>query len=519
MSEYKFHTTVEPKKLTQLFTICGTGWAREGQTAEEFGRIHSKKLVDFILSGRTGRAFYTENAKGEIGSLCVVTQHPGFYKEADKSITKVPDPASLGVHSATGLRVSFVFTNPKFRGQGLMQRVVSKAIAYVEDDIIKKELAKASDKPDSLKLLATENGIPDKTLLAYYLGRKYVWYLYSGIKDTYKQFGFKSYPQEGYKVPALLADSEAGKFVEELASGTRSGGKTLRFLHLDNQSDRELVSYILQTRELDTMTELQKGVFHLELSGQRRLLLSLSNIAAVLLSAKLGSSNELAGLASKAQSSSSVTDNLGKLNVEEKSGAPVHLQSLILELAVLKFALKPELSNFANSDVELFHKTKICGAVLTNELQLKTWYILWRGLFGDNTLFVNGLGELSTDPMGGRRRLSFTGVNEMGGHNFQDLELLLAAAAIRSKLDYKGQDVHVTINDLPSTVPLPVLHDFFSQYLNRSDSGLGDNGEGVRAAYVKDYADFHLLPMVRRFGNSSPDFELDWVGLSMLTWG
>lgn len=549
MSDYKFQTTVEPKKLAQLFEVAGSEWSGP-VSAAEFGQIELKRLVDYILSGRAGRAFYLEARDGRIGAIAVVKQTKALYKEPLRAgVASVPDLGSFGVRHITGLQLGYVFTAPEVRGKGLMDKLVRRAVAYTEDDLVKKELAKLSDKKDLFRLMVTTDGKVDSALASHYLRKKYVWYLYLAVGAApYARFGFKPYPLEGYRIPLALAESDTQAYVEKLlGEGTAHSGKKLRLLDGARQLDMDLVALILLGRELDLLTEMNKNISHLELFGGQRSSSSLTNVAHALSAARSASHREL----------SAISELLDKTQLElpekPEKPEPEHPQGLrrklsVQHLAVPKVALVPDLSALQahfplnelfgeRSNADAAKYARFHGAVLTNELQQKSFYVLWV-LLKWGEFYIVGMGELKldlfgavadptglTNPVGRRRGLSFTGLNEMGGLNFQDLDLLLNAAVyVAKRRQHSGTPaVYATINDLPATVPAPVLHDFFLNYLPRNSpvavKGDAHADAGNTVEFVEDFASRGMLPMMRQFGSESAAFDLDWVGSSMLTWG
>lgn len=543
MSDFRLKTTVDPKVLHQVFLVCGSEWGQPDP--EGFATFQAKQLVDAILKGRAAKAFYLESKDGEIASVCVVTQHKAFYKDGAAGGIGVPDPASFGVSPATALRLSFVFTLAKFRGLKLMEKLVRKAIAVTEEEVLKKELEKLSDKKGSFRSMVTDlEGRVDEQLATYYLGKKYVWYLYSAIKTAYSKFGFKAYPVDGYIVPLAVLDSEAAEAVKKLLGGKGTDasvpGKKLTLLDGSKQQDVHLISLILQLKELELLTDLNKTLFHLELAGGRRSLSSLTNVQTALSLTRLGSQNEL----------SAVAEKFGGAQIDPTSPkqSGVKKKSSVQNLAMPKFFLQPEEANLRKQHASDVPRTKkqggeeyyghIKGAILTNELQQKSYYVLWSQIM-DGKLFIVGLGELKVDPFGvlsdptrvedqfGRRRSSFTGLNDLGGFNFLDLELLVSTAVlVGKKRSPELERIYVTSQGLPDTVPAEVLYDFFINYLPRTVPNVvkkEDDGakESNTVEYVEDFAgDQHLLPMAKRFGIESPEFELDWIASgSLITWG
>lgn len=532
MSDYKFQTTIDPKKLTELFAVCGTEWGGV-LSPEQFGQNECKKFVEFILSGKVGRAYYLETKGGEIAAIALISQRKGLYKDVSRSNGySIPDPSGFGVNSITGIRLGHVFTNKAYRGKGLMQRLVKKVIEHTEEEILKRELAKSDSKKDSFKQMVTSDGKVDKLLANYYLSKRYVWYLYSAIGSAYKRFGFKEYPVDGYKIPFSLATGETHGLLAKMISGAAPEhvvGKKIRFLDGKSQQDLDLIEFILQGRELDLLSELSKTQFHLELTGTLKLSSSLTNIQSALSVQKLGSSNELSAISEQLDST--------KISPLTPDGATKR-RLLVQHFHIPKFALKMDIGNLmhnytneslvASKDPESAPYGDLRGAILTNELQQKTFYILWTEIMGDEFQIV-GLGELKADLFGaladpagftnavGRRRgSSFTGLNEMGGFNFQDLDILVNAAVyVAQKRKNLRKVVYVTSNDLPLTIPAPVLHDFFMNYLTSHEAQADQTVE-----YIENFLDeCKMLPMLKAYGSSSPEFDLDWTGSSMVSWG
>lgn len=513
MSDYKVLSTIDPKTLVRVFTVPGSEWSGP-QTPQEFGQTQSQHFVKHILSGRAGKAFYLENKEGEIVSVCCVTQHPAFFRETSVGGFKVPQNSAIGINNITAVRLSFVFTLKPYRGKGLVTRLVKKAIAATEADIIAKE----SSKEEFLKL-ATENGKVDPQLAAHHLSKKYVWFLYSGIGAAYAKFGFKGYPVDGYKVPFSVSQGETHELVERLLAKEKVVGKRLHLLDGENASDSGLVEFILQARELELLTELNTMQVHPELRGGRRLLLLLTNISTQLEMHKLGSTNELGLIAEKLS-----TTTLGE---RRASGLVPH--------PMPKFALKPDRAELerryqgevvrsrTHGSAENAEFGRIRGAILTNEQQQKSLYVLFSVLKAGDVHII-GMGELQADPFGvladptgltsplsSRRGSAFSGAYEMGGYNFQDLDILLHTAVYVAKKKLVGAHfVNATLHDLPTTIPGPVLHDFFLKYVP-------SKANGVEVEHVPDFATEGILPMLRPFGGIKQD--IDWVGNGMLTWG
>lgn len=555
MSDYKFQSTVEPKKLAELYAVTGTEWG-DPFTPQEYGKLEANFLVKWILSGKAGRGFYLENKSGEMVASAVVTQHKALVKEPERgAIAGVPDPLAFGVKPATGLRVEHVFTHKDHRGKGLMARLLLRAIEYTEDEILKKELAKSPDTKDSLKLMVTTNGSVDKTLASYYLGKKYFWYLYSAIGEAYSRFGFKAFRLDGYVVPFSLQNTHTYKLVEQALQSEASHvdvGKKIRFLNGTNKLDRDLLELIFQGKELDLLTDLNKGNFHSELGGDQRSQSSLTNIATILSQTKLGSTNELSAIAERL-----IDLNGGGGVAESGEGGVLRNSSVgrsgrrklsIHSFAVTRMGIKPELTNLERfykeeeaiaakaGTPENIHFSNLKGAILTNELQQKSFYILWTTI--QNKQFViMSMGELNldlfgaladpsgfTNPLGRRRSSSFNGMHDVGSINFQDMALLINTAVyVANHRTGLEPGATVCVNDLPLNVPTVVLHDFFMNYLGKDEYEGGDASPHEATAsvsYVKDFGvERRVLPSLKRYGNNSDNFDLDWTANSLTSWG
>ncbi|GEQ67428.1 hypothetical protein JCM33374_g1093 [Metschnikowia sp. JCM 33374] len=573
-SEYRLETSVEPKNLKRVIALAGTEWSGK-LTPEEFAEIHSKQLVDFILKGNPGRAFYFESKSGDILATCIITQHKALYKEAGVStIGTMPDPSSFGVNNITAIRLSYVFVAKEARGKGLMGSLIPQAIEYTEAEILKKELAKSSDKKDSFRSMVQDGNSIDQTLVRHYLGKKYVWYLYSAIDSAYAKFGFKAYPLEGYKLDWRLSSGEMNSLVKKLLSsdGSKEIGKKLRLLDGTKASDRQLIDQIIQGKSLEILTDLNKNVYHSELQGDSHSSSSFTSLSSALSASRRGSARDLSFAAEKDSSSgskqeaSSATVEFNEVcfgssgksasvgSITDAAEIQQRRKSSILSLGCPKFAILPEVSeldrNFAGTK-ETAEKvgtevnrnySSVYGAILTNELQKKSFYILWMLIKGIDFTIV-AMGELRfdlfgmmADPLGtssapGRRRSSsFTGINDMGGFNFQDLDLLVSTAvhvAHNTALFPEAGSVFVNLNDLPTTIPKPVLHDFFLNYLPKAydprDANTTPDEPSEEQArlvtYMKNFSDNQVLPMLRKYGSNDGNFELDWVANSLITWG
>lgn len=535
-SEFKLYSTDDPKVLRELFNVPGTEWAKD-INQEQFSEIETDLFVKAGEYGMKPEAFYiAEKKTGKIVATTTVRRTKGFFKDVDRTggISSIPDPGSIGLQNVTFLLIGFVFTLKEYRNRGLAQILINNVIELVENQIINEHLNKSDpNKPDSFKNMVTNNGQFDRKLASYYLGKKYFWYLYSGADYFYQKFGFKGYPLKYYSIPLSHISEEDELVVNNLLDkgfDESNVGKKLRLLHGSDEKDRELISLILQGVELDIMTELNQNIFHLDLSGGRRSSSSLTHLSDVLAMSKLGSFNDLGSISEKV--------------VSEEDKNP-RRKSSVLKMAVPKVSLKPGIGNLdLNFKFEDYCAEKctgnkekavkfndIKGAIFTNELQQKSYYILWSTLM-QTSLFILGMGELKfvipseshhPTPVAAPRRRgsSFSGINELGGHNFQDLDMLINVACwVAKNREIKElKSVYFPSNDLPNTIPSTVLHDFFLNYLPKKfesrETEKDSNEEKVK--YISS-DNIKLLPMLRKFGNSSHEFELDWVNNSMRDW-
>ncbi|KAI3404157.2 hypothetical protein KGF56_003057 [Candida oxycetoniae] len=559
-SKFQFKSTQDPEKIKELFSLCGTQWGGP-LTPEEFGTLHAETLLQYRKDGGKIIPFYIEDSTSKVVVACTIIKFlKALYKPADKSslISSTPDPASFGVRNITAILVSYVFTHKDYRKQGLAESCISQAIAATEDEIIKEKLASSNDADiDNFKKMTLDDytGQIDKSLATYYLGKEYIWILYSGVNTYYRRFGFKSYPLDFYQIPVpiltegqesliehLIKDAETGK---QASPDTKSHqvGKRIKLLNWDNKEDRGLIDYILQTKELAMLSELNKLVFHTDLQSDHRSHTSLTNMSSILAMSKPGSvSGGGAGELSAIEENSgggTQENHINKPSGDDQSTR----KSLALNQTVSKFSIKPCFDDYktkviAAQGVAKTEKSKehckIQGVILTNDLQRKSYYVLWNVLKGE--FFITGMGEISYEnvlPGTFRRRgSSFTGLNDLGGFNFQDLDILISAAVYNAKnRSSVFKEVFVATTDLPSEVPDPVLYDFFLNYLPMSSYASEEHRlkkEDERAkGEEKNKVEFIIngaervgvLPMVRQFGNASPEFELDWLENGMWCWG
>lgn len=542
--QIKFHATQDPEKLLELYTLCGTEWSGV-LTADEFGKVELEKHLESNKNGELIEGFYLEDVEsGKIIATSTVKRVKAFYKEADRSsaISSIPDPSLIGVKNVKGLILGYVFTDKNYRHKGFGDSIVKKAISFTEEEIIKEHLDKADkSKNDSFDKMVLTDGVLDQQLANYYLSKQYFWVLNSSIGKYYEKFGFKSYPLDFYKIPTSVLSREDEILVNSLINSSavtanpNHVGKKLKVLRGSSKQDRDLITFILQGKELEILTELNKLIFHSELSGNHKSSSSLTNVTNVLSMSKLGSSNELASITEL----SSKPD--GSIAQDTRRKSSIH------HMTVPKFSLKPSETSLSGiyqneeaSAKKALNKQKaidftdIKGAIFTNELQQKNYYILWTS-FPSNSLFVIGMGELKFDLIGAfsnpesaaigdvsllsrRRGSSFTGLNELGGFNFQDLNVLLhTAVVVGSDRQLSNLSaIYVSVNNLPSNIPTPMLHDYFLNYLpqtfenvySHDDSNAPDH---QKIEFVNDAAEsLKILPMLRKFGSNKHEFDLDW---------
>lgn len=534
----KFGVTNEADKLAQLYGLCGTEWSGR-LTAQEFGELGAELHIELNEAGLPAKGFFLEDVEtGKVVASTTVKRGKGFYKEVERSnaINSTPDPAVFGVKHVNTLLVGYVFTDKLYRGQGLASQLIRKAIDYTEEEIIQEHLAKSDDaKNDSFKNMVLTDGQVDRQLANYYLSKEYFWYLYSAVGDFYQKFGFKGYALDVYKIPSSILTTENEELIESLldSSSPHSVGKLLKLLKRSVKQDRDLISYLLQGKELEILTELNKLLFHSELSGGHKSSSSLTNMSNILSMSKLGSSNELS--------------SINESNSQPLTQARERRRSSIQQVTVPKFAMKPSYSNLHHiyrleesqaakiGDAKAVEFNDIKGAIFTNELQQKNYYILWAAL-PINKLYIIGMGEMKFDlfgavqtPEGGRRRRgsSFTGLNELGGFNFQDLNILLHTAVYVAKYRQTTSDsaIYVSANDLPSHIPSPVLHDYILNYLPQTfhDVHSQDDPEAPEETKVEFITDspksLIIYPMLKKFGSFNHEFDLDWYDNGLWSWG
>ncbi|KAG7194762.1 uncharacterized protein KQ657_004442 [Scheffersomyces spartinae] len=541
------------EELIQVFSVSKDEWGK-AMTPQGYLHHYTLEFERQREEGKNIKAFYIKDIEsGVIVASCIVNPKPGFFKEADRSqaIASIPDPTSFGVKNVTGLHVEMVFVNKDYRGKGLGEAVVERSIEYVEKSLIDKEL-EASDvnAVDSFANMVKDSlGKVDSVLANYYLSKKYIWHLYSGVGDTfYSRFGFKKYPIPLYLMPFdsftfmnetldfLLKDSNKGQ-----QSFPVVPGKLLQLLEAGNPQHQRIIESIYQSKELEIMMELNKTTFHLQLSGLLNSSSSLTNMNNILSYSKthggFGSSAAISEMA--------VFEDIEERSDTDSQTPTLRRKSSVMHSAVSKFAMKPDYLQFCNfakgdtiigrlkSELETLDEKKadtkswnIQGAILTNELQRKSYYIIWQCLLGGSVFFILSMGEVSGDITGNgalsvlpfpnrRRGSSFTGLNDLGGINFQDLDILLSAAArvanLRQPLYSKA--FFVSPNDLPTDIPVTVVHDYFMNYLSSKRT---ESSKPIE--FHEDASKLCVLPMLKRFGDTSPTFDLDWIYSGMWSW-
>ncbi|EGV64764.1 hypothetical protein PSN45_005110 [Yamadazyma tenuis] len=533
MSEqFKFRRAETPEKIKQVCELAQE-WFLTSMTPENAGSI---MLESISMRKDITQVYYLEHTKTNKPVCMVQVSHRGAYYSDSPTASgpsSAPNPDTFGVKPATALMIGFVFTAQAYRKLGLANRLISAVIEYVEKELIKENISKSDkSKPDSFASMVMNNGQLDLNLANYYLGKKYAWVLYSAVGNFYERFGFKAFPVDLFKVPTSVLTDSQQRLLEALMDSSpeaKARGKHLRYLDSSKPQDRDLVSFIMQNKELEILTELNKSTFHSELTGGRKSSSSLTNITDTLAMSKLASQTEM----------TSISETAGATPVAQR-------KSSVTVLSSAKFAMKPDvdiykatnfLSNSRLASTEGFtaeneRYNHIEGAIFTNELQQKSYFILWSTLIAQ--FVVVGVGELqfnmfgpTTDPLGKRsdqrrRGSSFSGLNDLGGYNFQDLDILFSAACSVAKkraLEDKNS-IYVAINDLPNTIPAPMLSDYFLHYLPKTHLGADSDKSLAPENQVELYAsNKFVLPMLRRFGKESAEFDLDWVANGMLSWG
>lgn len=556
-SNIEFKVTEDPEIIRKLYLLCGIGWSGK-LTPEKFADGLTKTHNEYIKNGGKIDSYYLEDTNtGKIIATTLVKHSKAFYKPADKSsaISSIPDPSLFGVKNATGLIITFVFVHPDYRKKGLANLCVTKAIEATEDAILKEKLESSDDSViDNFKKMSIFDGSEevDRQLANYYLSKEYIWLLYSGVNTYYERFGFKPYPLDIYEIPESLLTNETEKILDKLIETLEQDktgehpqhtGKKLKFLLADNDADQEVIQFILQNKELNIVTEINKLLFHLELQSDRKSTTSLTNMSNILAMSKLGSNTALSSITE----SSIVNESHSPDSPASSSGTGLsRRRSSVHNQTTPKFSLKPsyldykwnttlEKNFYENANETIKKYINIQGAIITNELQQRSYYILWSNL--KNAFFIIGMGEIQfqgnpniTGNNGGHRRRSssLSGLNELGGFNFQDLEILIYTAIKVAKNRIPGiEKIYVSVNDLPEEIPDPVMFDFFTNYLPATSlsQNLGDenssNNEKFKVTLNTDAAngELRVLPMVKKFGSTKRDFELDWESNGMWSWG
>ena len=576
--KFKFKKADDLNKVEEIFQLCGTQWGGP-LTPKEFGKVFTNSIKNFKDSGNKVMPYYVEDStNGKLVACTIVKFIKALYKPADKSslISSVPDPQSFGVKNVTALHVSFVFTSKEYRKQGLAEFCVSKAIATTEEEIIADNVNDSVDShAENFKKMTLDDptGTVDRGLANYYLGKQYIWVLYSGVNTYYERFGFKSYPLDYYKIPVTSVTEGQDELLNHLLQDeqhlrqtqpeTKSYqvGKRLRLLDWENKNDQSLIQLIFQAKELGLLSEMSKLVFHTELQSSHRSSSSLTNLNSILGMKPIGSGTGLSSIAEAASAANSgkgfglvlalglalgMALGLGpglsaSLHPNDQSGS--RRKSSAFNQTVSKFAIKPSFDNYkekilASLEIGAFcnggKEYSIQGAVLTNDLQQRSYYILWTILKGE--FFITGMGEVPYEGLSQgtsrRRGSSFTGLNDLGGFNFQDLDLLVCAAVQNAKQrGSQFENVYVATTDLPSDIPDEVLHDFFLNYLpfssyasdehkerKQEQRNKGEEKNGIEL--IVNGADaVGVLPMIRQFGSTLKEFDLDWLENGMWCWG
>lgn len=529
--QFKLKLAQSDDKIKSVLGLVSEGFTPQ-LTKEQSGSMMLQSLKE--AKDEKSQVFYLEQkSTGNPACIAQIVHTPGFYKDADKSgggISSTPNPELFGVKHVTMLRLTSVVTANAFRNLGLANKLIVEAMKYIEEEIFKTELENSNPKKQNnfKDMVTADNGKVDHALAKYYLGKKYFWVLYSGVGKYYERFGFKGFPIEAYKIPTSIVDHQ--KATLDTLLGTSGNdpmamGKKLKLLDYTNAQDRDLVSFVLQGKELEILTELNKLIFHSELSGGRKSSSSLTNMTELLGMTKITSENDLTSVSEAPKSSGqkpSVSSGRRKSSIHHHNVPKVAVKPTMDLIQSRAFFHK---GKFQNSDLEKFDNIE--GAIFTNDLQQKSHYILWANLSGHFVIIA--VGELQfnmfgamADPLGKgghkpRRGSSFTGLNELGGYNFQDLDILFSVAclACQNRSGDKKSSVYVAVNDLPNSIPAPMLNDYFLNYLPKAfDSVEASDSENVekRVEFIANASDtLEILPMIRRYGQDSPNFELDWV--------
>ncbi|CAI5759875.1 unnamed protein product [Candida verbasci] len=529
-ANFEFKSTINDSNIiSQVYLLCGSQWSGP-LGADNFSKICTSNHLNYLEQGGISETFcIIEKSSNKVIASTIIKHQKSLFKPADKShaISSVPDPSSFGIKHITSLLVSFVFVDEKYRSKGLARQVVSKAIESTESNIIKKHLDLGDDNFKKMCIDET-TGHVDPQLANYYLSKEYVWYLYSGVNTYYERFGFKSYPLDFYKIPTGLLSEGQEDIIKQLVENPDSHhGKHLKLLLSDNEEDLNIIKFILQTKELEILTELNKLLFHSDLQSDRRSSTSLTNMSTILSMSRLGSNHALSSITESNQPN--IQGNARKSSAQNQT--------------ISKFSIKPDFLHYQWNSImengmagsETAKKfSNIKGAILTNDLQQKSHYILWNCLKGE--FFIIGMGEIQYqgNQSGNYRRRgsSFTGLNELGGYNFQDLDLLISAALYNAKNRGKVfNNVYISLNDLPDEIPDNIMQDFFINYLPFSSYASEEHKEAKKQENEKQEKEYRcelitdaakqvgVLPMLKKFGSKSFEYELDWISNGMWCWG
>ncbi|KAK6460382.1 hypothetical protein DFJ63DRAFT_250073 [Scheffersomyces coipomensis] len=526
MSEkYQFGVTSDPAKLREIYTVCGDAFSAT-ITPEEFADLESGKHVKVLNDGGNLYGFYVEEkGTGKVIASTTVREVDGFFKAADRSsaLSSVPDPAAIGVKNVKFLLVGYVSTHKDFRNQGIAKFIVGESIKYLENDIITRKLKESdASKKDSFKNMVTKaDGQIDTQLANYYLSKEYFWYLYSGVGKYYERFGFKAFPMESFRLPHSIISEKQESIIKDLIKNEYStvvgGGKKLKLLRGSNLDDQNIINSIYQRKELEILTDLNKMIFHSELQGSsHHPSSSLTNVHDILESAKSGSSSFLSSITE--DKTNSVPGQRRKSSAQQFSVSKVALKP---DYETVKWHVSTEnhYAKYSNSTPEKIEFTDIQGAILTNELQQKSYYILWNTLM-QRSMFILGMGELHSDPVtGSRRSSSFGTLNELGGYNFQDWDILLATACYVGKnrsINF-SKEIYLALNDLPSSVPTQLFYDHLLNYFPNSLDNSSQDATDDKVEIITDC--LTGLPMIKLFGSESPNFDLDWTHSGVWSWG
>ena len=511
------------------------------------GSAHKSSLVEQLLKIHKGRkdllsAFYLEeSSRNAIIATALVERSKAYYKEADRSqaISSIPNPNTIGLQNATTLVLSGVIEDENKKGTS--RALIEKVLETVENQIIEEELEKSDDsKKDSFRNMTTTDGRFDKILATYYLSKKYFWVYYSTDDWFEYNAGFKRYPLGVFELPLSLAETLQLKYIREFLNTKKEDGneiapnKTIHFLRASREKDQETIKSILLFKEMEILGDLNRNLFHPELSSGRRSSSSLTNMTNVLQMSKIGSFSEMSAVP-EAMPTTETPTNRRRLSV--------------LKVMVPKIGMKPDYSTFEENTIlekekakshmnnpdfeEVKEFTDIQGILLTNQLQNKTYYIVWSTL-REGGFYAYSMGEMpyattesSFERANGSRspsrRTSASLMNQLGGYNFKDLDILFLTACEVGKKRKLATKLHVAVNDMPPEYPMSVLHDYFINYLpnthedHYSSQDPNEEKKGSKILYVEDPRMASVSPSIRRFGISSSNFDLDWVAIGMWT--